>query len=256
MGCLSRIRSHIEEIEKLIQFSNDVKDLHKTYKGHIHWEILNEQEKDDVKKRLRINPPRTEVSDCALLVFAWGAFEQFLRGLMSEYITNINQSDGTKPIDRKLKNQHTIYTCKAIIDSFEEEPKFEKTGSRERLSLNLHKTITGEAANSLNDHVLSIIDFRINPETILEMFNRRISTEIKWHDVGDSEDLKTYFKTTSKHESGKLTEELVGWIYNKRNKIAHTGNTDLSLSPYSIGELTQFIKLTSESLFSLVCGST
>lgn len=245
MSAIDIMAVDVGEVERLITHRDKLIELEKDLDLMIDWNNTDPEHLQRALKYRSLKIPRRETFDCSMLVMVWGAFERFLKNSFMECADLVTVPNDNRENRSRLQNQNIVYSGKAIAGYVLKPDRFDIPPLP--ITEALHDFLKDPEKAKLNSAALSVIDFSLNPDSILTYYSR-INLEITWEKIGNSPKLKKFLKDRSKKNTGKEARSLLKWVYAKRNSIAHSGGSEITLQPHSIDQLIEFIKLVATAI--------
>lgn len=185
----------------------------------------------------------------ALIVVAYGSFEQYLRRFIEVVVSAIcKEVDTVDNLPDAFQEEHIFRTGRALASI--RDPRDHIKYDYVDIARTLGSCGAGEASYSLN-HVVFGVDIGALNQASIDNLLRRVGAGINWDDIARRRAIQDIVGEDGVRRCKKGTIALLQEIASVRNSIAHTGTPSITLSTTDTVRYLEFIKSVAEGITTL-----
>lgn len=185
----------------------------------------------------------------ALIVVAYGSFEQYLRRFVEVVVSTIcKEVNSVDNLPDAFHEEHIFRTGKALASI--RDPRDHIKYDYVDIAKNLGSCVAGESGYSLN-HIVFGVDIGALNQVSIDNLLKRVGGGINWDDIARRRAIKDIVGEEGVRRCKKGTIALLQEIASVRNSIAHTGTPSKTLSTTDTVRYLEFIKCIAEGITTL-----
>lgn len=185
-----------------------------------------------------------------IVIILGGAFEQFVRGLLSDAVLAARRSvKNYDALGEHIKKENMRRSGQALGSVFEPLDYFDF--DYYELCKNLGTCIPGSEDFTLNAGVFSIQVSKLTPEQLTKAI-ARIGVNLNWDEVGGDVGLQKLLGGTAPRETANDIQNYLSEFIKKRNRLAHTGSGGLTFTSEEVEEFLTFFRLLGKRLVQVL----
>lgn len=223
MKCVSSFRAEMSELRQLHLF---FKAARETFPRYAH--VLRDAEaskywyaQEKLDKIFRSIEARDATNNKALLVMAWGSFEQFTRHLIKEGADALNIAGWNgRPIPEEVYNQHALVCSSVLSADIRGDIVF--SIKRVDVATDMRDLICKSENAKLNSEALSAFGGKFTNDQLAKL-GKRIGVDLQWQNIGNDIDLQKMSTKNGNCAVGEWAEKMFCEIRDTRNRFVHRG---------------------------------
>ena len=243
---LSEIRVHAEFVRRGLQITRILSE-------HIDHASLsgNAQAHAAFREYVAALPSvRRDDIGAALLVQAFASFEWFTRSALTASVNYLNtHTNAFDDLPSAVSRWNTILSGRALA-SQAEAPRHLQVNT-DTYCIRLGGCYPTSTSFELNADAFALFLPVLDAGTLLQAL-KRLGFDLKWDNIGRSQEIRTLFGVNSVRKAGKAAEARLDQLADMRNMVAHHGEGTRTVSLDELDESLNFLGIFTAQLSSLL----
>jgi hypothetical protein len=240
--------ARLDELEGSVTFTATSASLRPRLGGVLRWSDGGEAiglARDFISAKAR---PETIYS--ALLVRTVAAFEHFARVLVEDVARRTAATGKTyAELGDHVRTRHAVLTGRLLGGL--EEPLDYQVLDVKQLAENLASCVSGSSSFRLNTSAFAAVVTNPRPG-VIEKALANLDFDGWWDAVGTATDLQTLLGTRGARDTSKAANKYLEELCKRRNRIAHAGDGDVTVSESDLREGIFFVRALAEAISRVV----
>ena len=238
------LNARLDELVESVNFAATSASLRPRLGGALRWEAGG----DAIQLARNFMGSKSRIEDIygGLLVRTVAAFEHFARALVEDAARQTAATENNyTDLGEHVRIRHAVLTGR-LLSSLEEPLEYQAVDVKQ-IAENLESCTSGRSSFKLNASAFAAVVTNPRPR-VIERALDNLGISDWWDAVGKDRNLQTLLGTKGARDTGKATNGRLDDLCKRRNRIAHAGGGDVTVSESDLRQEIQFVRILAGAL--------